>query len=348
MALIFLNYRRSDTQSLAQRVASRLKTEFGESQVFIDVDDMQIGVWSEQLRQQIQTCRVFLVLIGNKWLKAQNEESAQRRLDEESDAVRNEIEIAIKQQKLVIIVLVGDAILPSKAVLPISIQNLPDFQYVKVREDDARTFDNDLTSLIDKISKSATENPDSHEERLVQLGLDFISSRSDLERYNIARRTLNAFIYNNSNVNGDTIRLIEAHVSLTIAYYLKKLKSDWRVGLADQVRRVAIDNTLELIDPLEPGELSDFAVRALSLDTDPPLREALENGLSYALPLNKVPAQLLRFGINIAFSSSVLVANRLRVLEQELPQAIKDTSEESILSALTSVEDRLRKQWFLK
>jgi len=348
LALIFVNYRRLDTQSISQRIANKLKAEFGESQVFIDVDDMQAGVWSEQLKQQIQSCRVFLAIVGNKWLRLQNEESGQRKLDEESDAVRNEIEYAIKQQKLIIVVFVGEGTLPSKSVLPLSIQALLDFQAVKVRDDETRTFDSDMTSLIEKIKKSAAENTSSHEDILYQLGQVFLSSRADLERYNIARRTLLSYIRDNRQINGDAMRLIQAHVALTISYYLKRLKGDWKSSLGDQVRRVAVDNTLDITDPYDRDKIADFIYKSLALDTDKLLREALENGLSYALPMDKVPMHLLRFGINIAYSSSVTVINSLKVIDQELSHAIKDVSEERIAEALELIEDKLRKQWFLK
>jgi len=348
LSLIFVNYRRLDTPSISQRIANKLKTEFGESQVFIDVDDMQAGVWNEQLKQQIQSCRVFLAVIGNKWLKLQNDESGQRKLDEETDVVRSEIEYAIKQQKLIIVVFVGDGALPSKSVLPMSIQALLDFQAIKVREDDGRTFDSDMINLIEKIKKSATENTSSHEDLLYQLGQVFLSSRTDLEKYNIARRTLLSYIRDNRQVNGDAMRLIQAHVALTIAYYLKKLKSDWKAGLGDQVRRVAVDNTLEITDPYDRDKIAEFIYKSLALDTDLQLREALENGLSYALPMDKVPTQVLRFGINIAYSSSITVVNRLKVIDMELSHAIKDVSEERIAEALETIEDKLRKQWFLK
>jgi hypothetical protein len=41
---IFVSYRRQETRDLAGRLCDRLRDQFGESQVFIDVDAIEPGV----------------------------------------------------------------------------------------------------------------------------------------------------------------------------------------------------------------------------------------------------------------------------------------------------------------
>ena len=348
MALIFLNYRRLDSGAISRRLASKLKEVFGDSQVFIDVDDMEVGVWDEQLKQKIESAKIFLVVIGPKWLKIANEETGQRRLDEEDDIVRREIEFALKYKKMIINILVDSSKLPTKNMLPVSIQNFAPYQCIEVRDNDTRTFDTDFNNLVAHIKKAASEKTNAHEETLHQLGQALISSKHDLDQYNIARATLLSYIRGNRQVNGNTLRLIQAHVALTIALYLQKLKVKWNSRLGDKVRRVAVDNTIEITNPFNKNQIADFIHKGLNLDEDPDLTEALENGLSYALPMDKIPASMLRFGIGMAYNSAANVINSIKVLDKKLPTQIKNVTEQIISESIIKIEDDLRKQWFLK
>ena len=80
---------------MASRLLASLRGRFGPNSVFLDREDIPAGEnWKDVLRREISTCSVFLALIGDEWLKASNQDSGQRRLDEKNDPVRVEIEVA--------------------------------------------------------------------------------------------------------------------------------------------------------------------------------------------------------------------------------------------------------------
>jgi TIR domain len=91
---IFLSCRRADSAHVTERIHERLIDRFGREIVFIDVDDMQAGRdFRTQLEEAPAQCSVLLVVIGDRWLTAQDEHG-KRRLDDPNDYVRLEIETA--------------------------------------------------------------------------------------------------------------------------------------------------------------------------------------------------------------------------------------------------------------
>lgn len=136
---IFLSYRRTDSQTWTERIADELKKHFGKQAVFQDVEAIPPGVdFRQHLQSQLQHCRVVLVVIGPRWLTA-TDERGNRRLDNEQDWVRYEIEWALQQQTALIPLLVDNAKRPSQEQLPepirqlayqhdLQIRNNPDFR----------------------------------------------------------------------------------------------------------------------------------------------------------------------------------------------------------------------------
>jgi hypothetical protein len=54
---IFVSYRRQETSHLAGRLYDRLTDRFGESQVFIDVDAIELGVdFAEEIFRAVADC----------------------------------------------------------------------------------------------------------------------------------------------------------------------------------------------------------------------------------------------------------------------------------------------------
>jgi hypothetical protein len=124
MPSIFISYRRSDTGYLATMVADTFTSKFGENSVFLDVDSIPLGLdFREYIDQQVAKCDVVLVLIGDKWLEATNDRGA-RRIDEERDFVRIEIESALRRDVPVIPILAEAAEMPDASLLPASISSL--------------------------------------------------------------------------------------------------------------------------------------------------------------------------------------------------------------------------------
>src|SRR5262245_32927061 len=115
---IFINYRRGDDPGNTGRLFDQLEDVFPREQLFMDVDSIPPGRdFVRALEEQVAECDVLLAIIGKGWLDARDDAGV-RRLDKPDDFVRIEIESALKQDKLVIPVLVQDARMPRAEELP--------------------------------------------------------------------------------------------------------------------------------------------------------------------------------------------------------------------------------------
>jgi WD40 repeat protein len=115
---IFVNYRRGDDPGFTGRLFDRLEEAFEPERLFMDVDNIAPGLdFVSVLEEQVAQCDVLLAVIGKGWIDAIDATGA-RRLDKPDDFVRIEIESALKQDKRVIPVLVGEAQMPRVEQLP--------------------------------------------------------------------------------------------------------------------------------------------------------------------------------------------------------------------------------------
>ena len=118
MSRIFINYRRQDTEAYVDRLYEHLTQHFKPEVIFMDVDSIKPGAdFVQTLEDAVAGCDVFIAMIGPQWL-AVTDDDGNRRLDQWDDFVRIEIASALKQRKLVIPVLVGQARMPSPDDLP--------------------------------------------------------------------------------------------------------------------------------------------------------------------------------------------------------------------------------------
>jgi TIR domain len=147
---IFVNYRRDDDAGHTGRLYDLLKGPFKRDRIFMDVDGIEPSLdFRKKMVEQVEKCRVFLVVIGSRWLDIQDATGA-RRLDSQDDFVRLEIELALKRKKFVIPILVGGAIMPLGADLPESIRALSELQAIHLTHD---RFESDAERLIKTIKK---------------------------------------------------------------------------------------------------------------------------------------------------------------------------------------------------
>jgi hypothetical protein len=117
---IFICYRREDAPGHAGRLRDRLAKEFGDSQVFMDVDHITIGEdFVDRLTSVLSSCRALLVVIGRTWLDC-CDDGGGRRLDDAHDYVRLEVATALQRptEIAVIPVLVQGAKMPREEDLP--------------------------------------------------------------------------------------------------------------------------------------------------------------------------------------------------------------------------------------
>lgn len=123
MAEIFLSYRRSDDPAATKLLQERLTSTFGDRAIFYDVETIPQGEdFVSFIDRTIRECKVVLVMIGPRWLDAGDARG--RRLDQPNDAVRTEIETALRLRKKVIPVLVNDTPMPNEDDLPVTIAAL--------------------------------------------------------------------------------------------------------------------------------------------------------------------------------------------------------------------------------
>jgi len=149
--MIFINYRKVDSQAVVDNLANELKRRFGVGRVFKDDQDIGGGEqWPERLRQAVMGCDVLLAVIGEQWLTV-HDEHGRRRIDDDEDWVRREIVTALGNGKWVLPVLVGSARMPSKQGLTGNLlQPITELQGLPLRP--GRDFDGDVAALVRTLS----------------------------------------------------------------------------------------------------------------------------------------------------------------------------------------------------
>jgi hypothetical protein len=135
-AQIFISYRRDDAAAEAGRICSTLRLALGDEAVFMDATSLPAGTqWPQALQEALTTANTLIAVIGPGWLQAESREGRQRRLDQETDWVRQELAIGLMANKVVIPVLVRGATLPPGDALPDCINTLPHRQKLDIRTD---------------------------------------------------------------------------------------------------------------------------------------------------------------------------------------------------------------------
>ena len=121
---IFISYRREDTAYPAGWLYDRLAGHFARSQVFNDIDSIELGDdFVEVITTAVGSCDVLLALIGDRWLTVTGQDG-RRRLDNPDDFVRLELEAALARGVRVIPILVEGAQMPRADELPASLSKL--------------------------------------------------------------------------------------------------------------------------------------------------------------------------------------------------------------------------------
>jgi pterin-4a-carbinolamine dehydratase len=144
--LVFISYRRTDSQQAALGLYIQLRARIGPGSVFMDRTGISSGeIWPERLREAIGQATVLLAVIGPGWLTSADE-YGRRRIDSPTDWVGKELTAAINSNKLLIPILLGpSAGMPPAEALPPPLASLASFQAYSLREDH---WDADLNELI--------------------------------------------------------------------------------------------------------------------------------------------------------------------------------------------------------
>jgi uracil-DNA glycosylase family 4 len=124
MSRIFISYRRVDSEGYVGRLYDHLIQHFDPQDIFMDVTSIEPGAdFIQELDDAVAGCDILIAVIGPQWLTAADE-GGERRIDQWNDFVRIEIASALKQNKLVIPVLVGGSKMPAPKALPEDLQAL--------------------------------------------------------------------------------------------------------------------------------------------------------------------------------------------------------------------------------
>lgn len=142
--LAFISYRRDDEGPAARFIKGELERLFGADQIFMDLDNIRIADnWMKVIDRNLERATILIVIIGKSWLKIQDE-YFRRRIDNEHDWVRREIEFSIKRKIPIISFLIG-CNLPSEEALPGHLKELTHFQTLSLS---ASYWRNDMANLI--------------------------------------------------------------------------------------------------------------------------------------------------------------------------------------------------------
>ncbi|MDX1913212.1 MAG: toll/interleukin-1 receptor domain-containing protein, partial [Saprospiraceae bacterium] len=142
---IFISYRRDDAAAEAGRLFDRISWSCPPQTVFQDVEEIKPGErWPDKIQQTLRECRLVLVVIGPDFLKVADE-WGMRRIDQENDWVRLEIQTALEENKHIIPVLMEGAVMPPASALPPSIAALVQWQSFEIRRDH---WNKDLSHLL--------------------------------------------------------------------------------------------------------------------------------------------------------------------------------------------------------
>lgn len=120
---VFISYRREDAAGYAGRLEEALEQKLGHGAVFRDVLDIAPGDdFAQAIRQRLAAVRTVLVLIGPRWLGA--DAGGARRIDDERDFVRLEVQLALQSGAQVVPVLLPGATMPGEGELPEAVKAL--------------------------------------------------------------------------------------------------------------------------------------------------------------------------------------------------------------------------------
>ncbi len=96
---------------------------YGRDAVFIDIDNIPVGVdFRDHLRSALVNCDLVIAIIGRDWLHSGGDGA--RRIDDDADWVRMEIETALQNSIPIIPILVDSARMPQAEALPTSLAPL--------------------------------------------------------------------------------------------------------------------------------------------------------------------------------------------------------------------------------
>lgn len=163
MGLVFISYRRGDSAALTGRICDRLAPIFGRRHVYYDQRSIGGGEpFPRHIDVSLRHTDVQVVVIGQQWLAITDGEG-RRRLDDPTDIVRHEIEVALQRGIPIIPVLINDAAMPTVDALPASMRHLATCNAIPIAAEPY--FDDAIERLIVRLKHYTAQR--AHNRRLL-------------------------------------------------------------------------------------------------------------------------------------------------------------------------------------
>ncbi|MEX1363989.1 MAG: SUMF1/EgtB/PvdO family nonheme iron enzyme [Nannocystaceae bacterium] len=160
--MLFINYRREDSDIAVGRLEDALVQRLGREAVFRDCSSIEPGqVWPDELRGRVHDCVVMLAVIGPGWKSAKftsGDLEGYPRLHDDNDWVRQELTVALAAGKLVVPIVLDEAELPKERWLDnFGLGELAKRQAERVRT--SGDFHTDVERLVAKLRRLRPELP---------------------------------------------------------------------------------------------------------------------------------------------------------------------------------------------
>lgn len=147
---VFISYRREDAPAYAGRLYDALTERFGEKNVFMDIDTIDLGTdYSEVIDRALASTDAVVAVIGRGWLGAADE-SGRRRLDDPDDVLRLELERALAGRHVVVPACVQGTALPAEEELPATLAPLSRRQGIELRD---TAWRDDVARLVRRLER---------------------------------------------------------------------------------------------------------------------------------------------------------------------------------------------------
>ncbi len=161
--MIFISYRRNDEPGYVGRLADGLRENFGDQQVFVDIDNLAVGQgWQPQIETKIKDSSVVLAIIGRRW-----ESELQKRHTADgpiTDVHQFELNFARSLSIPVVPILLTDTRLPDKTSLG-ELGWLTDEQVFTIRDGQ-----NQWAGDVEKLVTGITSVTDLERKRIPTIG----------------------------------------------------------------------------------------------------------------------------------------------------------------------------------
>jgi hypothetical protein len=154
MPSLVISYRKQDAGTLVDQLRTSLASSLSSSQVYMGVDSLAEPGDDilEAIEQGIKSCQLLLVAIGPMWL-------SDRWVDNPQDLDRRALEIAIREKKRIIPVLLNNAPLPAPEALPESISALVRRTPLSVTEASVGATVSQIAAAFSKAAEAAPTGP---------------------------------------------------------------------------------------------------------------------------------------------------------------------------------------------